>query len=89
MIIHNKRPLWAANQPLKPEDARAGTTMSQIQGDLCRLQLTLDMHFTPGDPRVEALCKAALAILPALAVGVGMDVDVGADEIVCLEPLEE
>jgi hypothetical protein len=58
LIIHNKRPTLAMNQPLQPEDARAHTTMEQICGGLCRVQMHLDFHATPGHQIMKKLVDA-------------------------------
>lgn len=74
MIIHNKAPLWSCNRPLKPHEAKAGTTMDQICGEMCRLQLTLDLHFPPGDPVVAQLYNLLNKLMPVQ------------NGVLCLEP---
>jgi len=73
MIIHNKAPSWACNQPLVPSEARAGTTMAQISGEMCRAQVALDFHFTPGDPVVTELYCLLNRLMPVC------------DGVLCLE----
>jgi len=61
--LHNIRPRLAMNQPLVPAQAQRLTTMAQIEGrSLCRLEMHVDAHFEPGDPRMKALVDAFSAV---------------------------
>ena len=57
-IKHNIRPRLAMNQPLHPSQALASTTMEQIEGKLCRVEMAVDTHFEPGHPIMAKLVEA-------------------------------
>lgn len=57
-LLHNIRPQLSLNQPLTPAQAQRGTTLEQIERKLCRMQMTLDFHYEPGDSRAKSLLDA-------------------------------
>ena len=65
-VLHNIRPQLALNQHLTPEQAQPCTSLAQIEGKLCRFQLTIDFHYEPGDERARALLAAYQALEPEL-----------------------
>ena len=61
-IIHNIRPRLSMNQPLHSSQALASTSMEQIEGKLCRVEMAIDTHFVPGDPAMKQLVDAFSAL---------------------------
>lgn len=67
-IVKNKL-LWNSNRTMGVDDA---TGMDQINGSLCRIELNLDLHFTPGHPVIWPLVVALNQITAAIELqGIG------------------
>lgn len=56
-VAHNIRPRLSMNQSLSPIQATRLTTMEQVEGKLCRIQMCLDSHFPAGHPAVRKLIE--------------------------------